>query len=268
MKFDCCNCYRRNISDEDLESIKQEARIRLHSRDYIVALELYDQGIVTVDTLVIIIRRIETQAKEEVSEELRNDPNSFYLPAEPKQAYPTTGSVLVNYPAPNWRQRYPGEILQKRVHLPQPGSSFHLSPCSRCGCPSWQEPCPFCNFYRDRYTQPDRPEHIWPVEHYLRFLRSYKTFFEFYAKRQAVRRVEEYMPIAELITQRMLTIGEQVLWWPSKLEIYRAYGYIPCEIVDCHGYVHRTRYVPTKKAGGLGGIYLLVDNYTCNEHRV
>jgi len=24
---------------------------------------------------------------------------------------------------------------------------FHLGPCARCGCPSWQQPCPVCGFY-------------------------------------------------------------------------------------------------------------------------
>jgi hypothetical protein len=26
-------------------------------------------------------------------------------------------------------------------------SPFHLSPCGRCRCPVWQQPCPVCNYY-------------------------------------------------------------------------------------------------------------------------
>lgn len=38
-------------------------------------------------------------------------------------------------------------------------SHFHLSPCTACGGPSFQEPCPNCNFYMD-YNRPQEGRNV------------------------------------------------------------------------------------------------------------
>ena len=51
------------------------------------------------------------------------------------------------------------DVIKAVRSLHQYTEYFHLSPCGGCGLPSWQEPCPICDWY------PDRGGAYWMKEH-------------------------------------------------------------------------------------------------------
>lgn len=104
---------------------------------------------------------------------------------------------------------------------PSADSSFHLSPCFRCALPSWQQPCPWCGFYPMHHS--DYVKQPLTREHFLRRLARYPSFFHFYAEHGARNRVPEWRPIAELIRDKMIELGNHYQW-PSHEEIWDHYG--------------------------------------------
>lgn len=104
---------------------------------------------------------------------------------------------------------------------PSADSSFHLSPCFRCALPSWQQPCPWCGFYPMHHS--DYVKQPLTREHFLRRLARYPSFFHFYAEHGARNRIPEWRPIAELIRDKMIELGNHYQW-PSHEEIWDHYG--------------------------------------------
>jgi len=172
-------------------------------------------GQVLVELMVPAIQRLETQAKNNIFDQLRQDPT---YRKDTRNRWDPSESVEVSHLS-SWQPTGPARYT--RVRFGPAGSSFHLSPCGRCSLPSWQQPCPWCGFYPMSHS--DYQKHPQTREDFLRRLQGStgqaRSFFYFYAQQIAGNHVPEWAPIAKRILAEMISLGEPYQW-PTHEEVW------------------------------------------------